>query len=289
MKSSGKRKLSLMWTIISSIAMVGTASVATFAWFQASAAAEVHTASTSTTITTSKPDDYEFYYYNKNKLDTYNSPNGTYANDFELVTSSNISTVTNMDGMYPGQKLTFCVKLSGKTVDADSVQLKITHITSNTTVQESIAQRRVIRTGSYANMDINIGWAMNIYSTVLGTNNSTVPAYSTFITSPSGDKFTHSPSNNSTYLAGSKSGNIIELTTPISVVSSTTATHSNMYLMYTIEFSNANTTYYKEVNSSGTDLPVPPDSGTRYFDSNTSGTSNCYAGLSFQLNTLSLD
>lgn len=283
-----KGRAGLIFSISVGLTAILTASVSTYAWFQASASATVQAVSDSTTITVSKPDDYAFYYYNNNKLSTYNSPNGTFSNDFTAITSSNVGTATSMDGMYPGQRLTFAITKSGLTASSSPVSLSITKVMSNTIYKQNASKHRYIHGGT---TDINIGWAMNVYCTVLGSNSanpeSSLTGYSSFITSPSSDLFTCTSANESTYLAGSSTNNVITLTNPISLCSGT-ATHSNMFILYTVEFSNANTTFYKEVNSSGIDITVPSTANTRYFTSSTSGNSNCYAGLNFQLNELSL-
>ena len=278
----------LIYATMVSLVCVMAASISTFAWFQAQANVNIQTNSTSTTITVSKPDDYVFYYYNKNNLSTYGTPNGTFSNDFAAVTSSNAGSVTSMTGMYPGQRLTFAVSKGGLTASSTPISLSITKVMSNTINKQSNTKHRYIRGGT---TDINIGWAMNVYCTVLGSNaanpETTLTGYSTFITAPSTDKFTCTSANESTYLAGSATNNVITLDTPIPLHSGT-ATHSTMFVLYTVEFSNADTTYYQEVDGSGTVLTVPSTADTRYFNSTTSGNSNCYAGLNFQLNELAL-
>lgn len=298
MKSSGKRKLSLMWTIISSLAMVGTASVATFAWFQASAAASVQTASTSTTITVNKPNEHAFYAYKGNR-DPSHSLTNTFSTDFTTITSSNAAEETDLsslsNGFYPGRSFVFAVSVS-ELSEGDPVALKTVRITSNNTTKQGISQSRQVRTGS---IPINIGFAVNIHSMATDTN-SGYGAFTTNDPSTSAyktaypDKFDYSDAAPGTLnSAGSAVAPAFALSLTL-YTGSISSGYTEKYIFYRVVFSNENATLYKEVNSSGVEQKTAPESGPRYFDKYTSGstagyTSNCYAGLGFALNELELD
>ena len=286
-----KAKLSLIATIAVGLLAISTAGVSTWAWFQTNASATVTAESTSTTITTAKPDEYAFYAYKGNR-DSSHSLTNTFSTDFTLITSSNLAAETSLTGIKPGDIKTYCIVISGHDT-SKNVSLNITKITSNDAYMESSGvKHRYIHGGS---VEINIGWAINIYSTAATSNASS--GYSTFVTSATGtDKFNYYNNNRSTLLAGTSDGNAINLSTPISIYNDAVA-NSTVYLYYSVVFTNVNSTLYKEVDSSGNSLFVPSTDNTRRFmlynDSDsafekTRYNSNCYQGLTFALNTLSL-
>ena len=292
MKSSLKRKLSLLSTIGVGFLAVSSGSIATYAWFQANANVNIQTTSTSTTITVSRPDDYAFYAYKGNRLDSWTNKGESFSDDFTTINSSNIALETELTDFNPGDIKTYCVVMSGHDTSRN-VSLNITKITSNDAYLQS-AKHRYIH-GGY--VDINIGWAINIYSTVATTNATS--GYSSFVISTSGeDKFTYTNNNRSTYLDGTDGGsNSINLTTPIPIYDAAVSS-STVYLYYSVVFMNTNDTLYREVDANGDSLLVPnSESASRQFkiyserDSaleKSRCNSNCYEGLTFALNTLSL-
>lgn len=207
-----------------------------------------------------------------------------------MINSGNISAQTNLSNLKPGDIKTYCIAITGHDT-SKNVNLSITKITSNDANMES-SKHRYVYGGS---TEINIGWAINIYSTV--ATSSTSSGYSSFVTSTSGtDKFGYTNNNRSTLLAGTSDGNAIVLSTPIPIYNSTVA-NATVYLYYSVVFMNTNDTLYKEVDSSGNSVQVPSTDSTRRFklyngsDSaleKSRCNSNCYQGLTFALNTLSL-
>ena len=159
MKSSGKRKLSLMWTIISSIAMVGTASVATFAWFQASAAASVETASTSVDITVSAPDDVEV-----SNPDVYmyrGDPAGkTVDTHYTAVSTVEARTISNF---YPGDKVTIAIKVTATSGTINSGNMNLTYR------GYSLSNRTIYNTSGAGLKVINICSAIKVTAGANGT------------------------------------------------------------------------------------------------------------------------
>lgn len=286
MRSKKKAKATLIYTLALSLVAVFSASISTFAWFQATAEVNVETSSTSTTITTSKPDDYTFYYYNKNGTANYGSPSGTFGSDFTQVTSSSLEAgKTSFTEFIPGQKLTFALYIE----NVQNILLKITKIKSNNAYQQA-SKHRYICGGS---TEINICESIDIYSHYCTSDSM---SYTTFITSPTGDKFTPTSATAETALAYSSiSSNVRTLTAAkqieiFNVTSSTLTSKKNVYVFYTVYFSTASGILYKEYNESSAtnELIVPSTEDTRYFQQNNSGTNNCYAGLDFALNELAL-
>ena len=300
MKSSGKRKLSLMWTIISSLAMVGTASVATFAWFQASAAAEVHTASTSTTITVNKPDDFTFLEYRGNRQTTWPSK-GSFANDFVEVTSETIAPATTFSNYVPGKNYVYCIKAE----NASSLNIYISKIISNSATKQGMAHERVTYDGAH---NVNVGWAIDIfeYEEVANHGSNPTSGYTTLVgklvsDSNYGDRFNFSETTNRTVLEDAGTGvapnKVISLASSVGIydnsisslnyAKSTAALDStkDMFVFFSVVYSDHNSTYYREVKGSSdpSDVIVSPTNRDRYFKKGTDGNSNCYAGLKFAL------
>ena len=279
-----KAKLSLIASIAVGLLAITTAGVSTYAWFQANSSATITANSTSTTITVNKPDEYAFYAYKGNNAShTYT---GTFATDFEAITSLNLAEKTTFSNFYPTKAMTFAVAMEGCTV-GNPISLNLTKVTSNTINKQNASKHRLVRSGA---KEINVGWAIDIYTKCVASPNSN---YNDLINQTStlsaGDKFACTSANDSTYLAASSTeGNIITLSSSISLYNQN-ATATTMYLFYTVYFTNATSTWYKEVSSTGTVLSLESTENTRYFDADSSnGNSNCFAGLTFALNELTL-
>lgn len=298
-----KARASLIASVAIGLLAISTAGVSTYAWFQANASATINATSASTTITVSKPDDYTFYAYKGNKLDSWDS-SGTFNNDFvALTTSSLVNTYTSFEGIYPGKNMIFALSISS----ASSAEIEIRKIKSNDSNMEGLSQNRYVAGTSNGTL-INIGWAIDIYSTCVSVTTSTVPAYanySSFISDPSSgneDQFLYDELSNdsahhrATYLAASSTtNNVITLSNPISIFDENSLDPTkDTFIFYSVTFSNSNTTYFNEVSaateSSGTPtiIDIVPASGSRYFKKATAGNSNCYGGLSFALPELAL-
>gem|GEM_PF-1763243 len=300
-RSVNSRKYSLLFATFVALFSICTAGVSTFAWFQAEANVQVQTTSTSTTITVAKPDDYTFYYYNGN-LDNSHEYVGTFDDDFTSITNStDLSTYTTLSSIYPGKVMVFAVTMTGCSNET-YVDLKLTKLTSNTINDQDPSKQRVVRSPE---CEINVGWAMDIYSSAVATA-SADGAYDALVNNPSSlsasDKFTFAKGTTKGTGAGAglryssiTAAKVMTLYTPIEVYKDY-ATASNMTLFYAVYFSDTNSTLFKEVDSGGSGTNYGAlDNAKRYFDAYSSGSnldriynSNCYAGLKFQLNELSL-
>ena len=281
-----KAKLGLIASVTVGLLAVCTAGVSTYAWFQATANATVTATSNSTTISTTKPDDYYFYYYNKNGTANYGSPSGTFGSDFTEITSASlVNGVTSFSEFLPGQKLTFALYIE----NVQNINLKITKIKSNNANQQE-SNHRYICGGS---TEINVCEAIDIYSHYCTSDSM---SYTSFITSPSGDKFTPTSATAETALAYSSISSNVRTLTPakqielFNITSSTLTTKKNVYVFYTVYFSTTSSILYKEYRetSATNELIVPGTGSPRYFQQNNNGTNNCYAGLDFALNELTL-
>ena len=299
-----KTKLSLIATIAVGLLAISTAGVSTYAWFRSAANATVTAQSTSTTITASKPDEYTFYAFKGNRIYDYNNDgdpddftaNGTFSHDFHAITSSNASALTDYStiGFYPTKSLIYCLGISGHVSGVD-VTLNISSMISNNAIkQTSGAQHRYVTGGT---TEINIGWAIDIYTMASQDGSGYFSSWYNVAQSDSNDKFRTSNQTGSTLVSqavlnqGSYASQTIDVSaSPINLftANSTQKTWSTIYIFYRILFSNAGNTLYTEQNATdGND--IPKTAGNREFTANSStGTSNCYAGLKFQLINLDL-
>jgi len=294
-----KTKAKLITTLSIALLSVFTMGVSTFAWFQAQANVNIETESTSTTITVAKPDDYSFYAYKGNGNDLYTNENAEVApdssspnSDFEQIMSGD--PASSVAGLGPGQSALFCVKLLNKT----NPSLKIKSlISNNTTKQNSAIAKKIAGSGDPGRL-INIGWAIDIYT----THTTTGLGYRSFLTTPTGgDKFIYSDQNETLYTgytlsSGSNAEQTITLPdnhekTIFSLSDDTE--YPTLYVFYMVHFSEAEATRYKELEADNPSAQeatcIPATAKTtkkRYFVQSDSGNSNCYGGLTFALTKL---
>ena len=286
-----KAKASLITSVIIGLLAISTAGVSTYAWFRAAANINIGPVTSTTNITTTKPDDFSFWAYRGNGVDGYTpcSPEkfeySGGSGDFEQITSG--SPKTSLTGLGPGQQMLFAVKFSNVT----SLTFDIKSIISNDSSKQGITTRKVAGSGNPGTL-INIGWAIDIFSTesLDGTG------YTTFLSSPGTDKFQVSAASNNGWV--SPTGDANHVITYASNAYKNIFTKANAtlratyYVFYMVKFSDDTDTYYKEVSSdsgSASTLEFPtPGASARWFvkdnnSSDTDGNSNCYAGLDFAI------
>ena len=272
MKSSGKRKLSLIGTIISSLVMVGTASVATFAWFQASAAASVQTSSTSVDISVSAPPDVEVS--NPAVFMYRGNPTGkTVDTHYTAVSTVEARKISNF---YPGEVVTFAIKVTATSGSISNGSMSLTYqgfSLSNRTIYDSDPLKVV-----------NILSAIKVST---GANSTGTYPSMTEKLSPleRGDEFELSDltqvGDTAKYYKEDTIGDAI---------SNLSIGGVNGYFFYTIEFLNTPDTLYIEKNSTGgAKIPVTGSDGeTRYFTGGDTGSSTCYENLVFEITTAAI-
>lgn len=137
MKLKTKRRLGLLGTISLLMTAILSASVSTFAWFQAQANVNVQASSTSTTITVNKPNEYIFYAYKGNGNSSYiPEDNGkTFNDDFTpLTTSALVNAHTNFDNMVPGDIYVFAIKATG----SSHVTFTLDQVVSNNATKQGL-------------------------------------------------------------------------------------------------------------------------------------------------------
>ncbi len=295
-KKGRAKKANLITAVIMSVFVVSSASVSTFAWFQAQANVNIQTATDSATITVNKPEDYAFYAYKGNTLSTWGGK-GTFGNDFvPLTTAALVTQYTTFTAMKPGDIYVFAIKVS----TASSASLVLNDIISNNATKqnildadENVQERYVYNTDSYK---LNIGYAMDIFvSTYTPTSGSEPTGYGTFVTATTGDdlfKFDVSKATDRTVLdTGSYASPTIDLSAVSSDItffsSNSLDSRNDLYIMWSVYYSDS--ILYDEVSAgSATVLKEEPSTGDRYFKASPTGTSNCFGGLKFALTAFTL-
>lgn len=293
--------------VISIFASSKKGASSTFAWFQATAEVNVETSSTSTTITVSKPDDFVFYGYNGNLASTWANKGNSFAADFTQISSSNLDAMTKFTGetgeankFNPGDIKSFALKFTGHS-SSNTIYLKIKKLICKTAADGTSNHRYDQTSGS--DVEISIGWSIDIYSMYVAGATPSVSSYSTFVASTKGkttalgssgtDRFNFGPAeDDTTSIAGSIDGNYVRtLSTEIPVYTQPSAINDTTgYVFFSVVFNNDLNHFFKEVNNGGTTaLYEPSDSTTRYFLRNTSSSesavfnSNCFSDLTFAL------
>lgn len=291
-----KTKAKLILTLSVALLSVLTMSVTTFAWFQAQAEVNIRTEGDSTTITVSKPDSYVFYAYSHNGLSTYGTTtnDGATTSDFEAdfttITSGNISTLTSLDGLNPGQSMVYAVKVPN-TVVGRAVTLKISSLISNTSIKQGYLYHRyhVANENAESGTEMNVGWAIDVYS-MSSANGS---GYKSFLTATNlTDKFAFGKdalgqlNNDGT---GSAPNKVISLSNENKIeIYNANATATTTYVFYRIYYSDNVNTFFKEINPKGYNVETVGANRRFLYAGDATGTSNCYGGLKFQLTTIDL-
>ena len=278
MKSSGKRKLSLIGTIISSLVMVGTASVATFAWFTASAAASVQTSSTSADVTVSSPDDIHpdtvsvFMYHgadvSSKDVDDYDNDD---PDEYHIVSTSSLRTINNF---YPGDVLTFAIKVEAEDDEIINIgSMDLTYQAYHLINREISGDNTKVVTILSA---INVSTGVSTDGTYPSMTNQLTPAARGGIAKSS-----------LTIISSGDDVGKYSLTTPGSItnaINNASIGANAGYFFFTIKFINVPSTFYSEVDSSGKPVyTTKTDPTTRFFSGSNSGSSSCYENLNFNI------
>ncbi len=287
-KRERERKITMFGMIGMSILLIGSLATASYAWFVRYPATV-----NSNEMTVVAPDDYSYYSYNGN-VPWNDSPNGNFEHDFTRITNSNKSSLTSFSDFYPGQSKIYCLYAASRTV-GNNLSLVLNSFISNNSTKEGLTQKRYLKD---TDTEINVGWAIDITSMAssdgTGYYDSENPTTSWLaITNPSGsltgDVFNETNVPTST-LNGADT--TITLASPLTIFQGTTEQKNwtSAYIFYRVHLSNASTVLYSEYNTTdGTN--IPPSTGNRQFYQNETDprTSNCYAGLTFALSTMTLE
>lgn len=298
MRSKAKMKLSLLASMGVSLLAVASASISTFAWFQAQADVTIIASGASTTITVTKGLDYTYYVYKGNfkNFDTSSdlvgyttapaSTTGTFLSDFAVISSSSGVTPTKASdttNLWPGEKLTYAVKVTGITNNKIKMYLK-----SYTSTSANGTYKRYIK--GETNTIVDMAMAMDIY-TMSSTNGagyydatSASTKAASFLNKTATDGLTDK-FNYPTVTSYENTNPLYETTSAGSFSSGT------IYIFFTVMYSNLQKDLYKEETQGGSSEIEPAGPNTdRYFKHyETGGYSNCFQGLTYQINTLELD
>ena len=247
--------------------------VASFAWFTASTKA---TASF-TQLRVDAGLQYEFYAYNDNGYSGVPSfeEEDTFDEMFTLVDSENPNN-NNVIGWWPGQKATFAIKVlafGGSNISLYLDQYSVT-LASNPT-RQTVSDGKDFSGG----IEIRMEWAIDIYAGQA--------------VSSGGFKSFMSDADPSDLLDIDVGTQIDHATTTGTITNplcafTDLATPGDLYMFYTVCFSDDNSTWFTETDASKNPIAAPePGASARYFNHDTAGgNSSCYAGLEFHINTL---
>lgn len=244
--------------------------VASFAWFTSNQKATVST----TQLKVQSGLQFKFYAYlgnfknndSSNAVTGYQTStlNNGFDNDFVEITDDSWTTMSNM---YPGDKLTFAIEVSGITTEIIGLDVKDFNGGRSNTLFAIIED---------ADVPIEITWAMDLF----GDSSSDPSYYTRFV---AGEAYELDEDDNPVALEDT-----IEPSFPFgsavpdnhdehafTVMDTDRIANEKTYLFYTLCFSNEPTTYFTSYNNST----------TRYVHSD-SGTSDVYKGLSFAITQL---
>ena len=267
-----KARASLIAALCIGLLAVVTAGVSTYAWFQSGTNANIVSDDDDVDITITAPDDVEVsntevYMYRGDPT----SKNVT--SHYTLVDTVLKRTIENF---YPGEKITFAIKVTGTTITSGSMDL--------TYRGYSLSNRTIYGTSGESLKVISILSAIKVMT---GANSTgSYPSMTQKLTplargsEPLLSSLTRVSATTSYY----KQATINNAIDSVSI-GATTA-----YFFYTIEFLNTASTFYLEKNSTGSsNITTPTDaSGTRYFTGDNSGGSTCYEGLKFDITSAAI-
>jgi len=274
--SSKKLKINLVITMLSAAISLTSFLYLTYAWFSFKREAGV----TAMTVQASGDISYELKYFTKN-YSSNGTPNGYQSPDVAL-SPSDIVTVDNYDtqflpisedpylngiqtviitAQYPSLRFTYALEVTGDFAIDKTVFLRLT---------DYVAVPSTTFYNATTNTPINLAQAINVYSTAVDGNSGNITAgANSFVTSTSQtDRF------NQTASSGPSNINLAQ-----DVLDFDEVPADKIIFFFTIEFSNAPSTYYSYSYTS---------SGHDYYFSDVEGTSNVYKNLSFSITELSV-
>ena len=277
MRKSLARKGKLMLMIAFSVLSFASLSVATLAWFTTNATATFSTAQ----MTVDAGLQYKLYQYRiKNtatsvyedepEIDPENDTFDTYFHE--------ITAISNVSDWSPGKKVTYAIEIYNY-VSNDDLYLYLSRYNSPVTGD---ALRRVdYDVATDAQADVRLAWAINIYSEAYADKET---GYATFFAAQeAGTLDDHLDISRGTYVAADSS-----ITDSLCHTTDIEGTYT---FFYTLEYSDAATTHYREVDKNGNTVVMTPTDATKRFfktDDTVTGNSNCYAGLRFTVDGLTV-
>lgn len=253
-----------------SVLSFASLSVATLAWFTANSTATFSTSQ----MTVDAGIQYNLYVYKNGTSTLYEEePTFTEGDEFDDFFDP-ITSITNINGWRPGQKVTYAIEVIGFT------GTDLYFYLSSYNSPAATSPTRVVRTTSYS---IRMAWAINIYSASYASKES----FADFFERQDQDGEREDKLTDILDLAiPSTVGEDVSITDPLAHA---TSVNNTVTFFYTLEYSDDSGTYFIETNGSGTPIDEPGQGAvTRYFQKSTSGNSNCYAGLTFTVDELTV-
>lgn len=280
MSRAKERKIKMLLMIGFAVLSTSSLAVASYAWFTS------NTTSTAT-FTQLKVDTgliYTFYAYNGNFAGgnpannvtgfTESHPTGTFASNYTEITESNQSKCTTFNGMWPGQKLSFAIHLQNITTDYIGVD-----VNSFTSTYDSVSQVKIPDVEAVKTVDM--AWAIDLYAT--STTAST--DYISFIED---ETLGGTLDDNIDIDIGTTVDSTVRSTTRHIITNSSVST-TELYVFYTVVFSNDPETYLVRTDSTFEDIEPASQTPTHYYiPHSTQGDSNAYIGLGFCISQLTI-
>lgn len=248
----------------------------TYAWFTFKREAGI----TAMTIQASGDISYELKYFTKN-YSSLGTPNGYQSPDVAL-SPSDVVTVDDYDtqflpisedpylngiqtviinAQYPSLRFTYALEITGDFSIDKTVFLRLT---------DYVAVPSTTFYNGTTNAAINLAQAINIYSTSVDGNGDVTVGANSFVTATSQtDRFVQTASSGPS-----------DITLAQDVLDFDEVPQDKTVFFFTIEYSNASSTYYSYSHTT---------SGHDYYYSDVEGTSNVYKNLSFAITELSVN
>ena len=274
--SSKKLKINLVITMLSAAISLTSFLYLTYAWFTFKREARI----TAMTIQASGDISYELKYFTKNygsngTASGYQSPEVALS-PADIVTVDNydtqflpISEDPNLNGIqtviisaqYPSLRYTYALEVTGDFSIDKTVFLQLT---------DYVAVPSTTFYNGTTGAAINLAQAINVYATAVDGNGNITTGANSFVTATSQtDRFVQT--------VASGPANI---TLAQDVLDFDEDPADKIVFFFTIEYSNAPSTYYSYSNTSG---------GKDYYFSDVEGNSNVYKGLTFSITELSVN
>ena len=272
MTRARERKLRMLMMIGFAVLSTSSLAVASFAWFTSSQKA---TASF-TQLRVDAGLQYEFYAYNDNGYDALPSfdEEDTFEDHFTIVDSETLQN-NNVVGWWPGQKATFAIKVLSFGGTNISLYLDEYSVSLGSPTRQTVSGGADFNGG----IEVRMEWAIDIFA----GQSATSDGFKSFMANDTPSDLLDIDVGTS--IAHSKTtGAILDPLCDFSELS----TPGDLYMFYTVSFSNDSSTWFVETDSAKNPIAAPePGASVRYFNHDTAtGNSSCYSGLEFHINTL---